>query len=66
MKRILAFIVALLLAPLVALHAADLGVGNVSCYGADNYKTPNINKFVAATTDTAVLARVDPDGGILD
>ena len=52
MKHILLTIAASLLAMLSAVHAAadrpniifiladDLGIGNVSCYGADNYKTP--------------------------
>ena len=59
MKHILV-ITTLFLASLTALRAAapakpniifiladDLGVGNVSCYGADNYKTPNIDKLAA-------------------
>ena len=58
MKHTLPLLTALLLASLAALHAADtakpniifiladdLGVGNVSCYGADNYKTPNIDQL---------------------
>ena len=52
-------LVAMLLPPLAALHAVekpklakpniifvladDLGIGNVSCYGADHFKTPNID-----------------------
>ncbi len=53
-------IMALLLAPLASLQAAaptkpnivfiladDLGIGNVSCYGSDNYKTPNIDKLAS-------------------
>ena len=62
MKHTLNIITALLLAPLSALHAADvsakkpniifiladdLGVGSVSCYGADNYKTPNVGKLAS-------------------
>lgn len=27
--------------------ADDLGIGNVGCYGADNYKTPHIDKLAA-------------------
>jgi arylsulfatase A len=27
--------------------ADDLGIGNVGCYGSDNYKTPNIDKLAA-------------------
>jgi len=27
--------------------ADDLGIGNVGCYGADNYQTPNIDKLAA-------------------
>jgi len=30
--------------------ADDLGIGDVSCYGADNYKTPNIDKLAAEGT----------------
>jgi arylsulfatase A len=32
---------------IIFILADDLGVGNVSCYGADNYKTPNIDKLAA-------------------
>ena len=62
MKHLVLF-TALLLAPLAALRAAetspaskpniifiladDLGVGNVGCYGADNYKTPNIDRLAS-------------------
>jgi arylsulfatase A len=28
---------------IIFILADDLGIGNVSCYGADNYKTPNID-----------------------
>ena len=27
--------------------ADDLGIGNVGCYGADNYRTPNIDRLAA-------------------
>ena len=50
----------LLFASLAVLHSAepskpniifiladDLGVGSVSCYGADNYKTPNVGKLAS-------------------
>jgi arylsulfatase A len=30
---------------IIFILADDLGIGNVSCYGADNYKTPNIDKL---------------------
>ena len=30
--------------------ADDLGIGNLSCYGSDNYKTPNIDKLAATGT----------------
>jgi arylsulfatase A len=30
--------------------ADDLGIGNVGCYGADNYKTPEIDKLAARGT----------------
>ncbi len=53
-----AFFALLLLAQFALLHAAprpniifiladDLGVGNVSCYGADNYRTPNIDALAS-------------------
>lgn len=30
---------------IIFILADDLGIGNVSCYGADNYATPNIDKL---------------------
>jgi arylsulfatase A-like enzyme len=30
--------------------ADDLGIGNVSCYGSDHYKTPNIDKLASTGT----------------
>ena len=30
--------------------ADDLGIGNLSCYGSDNYKTPNIDKLASSGT----------------
>ena len=30
---------------IIFILADDLGIGNISCYGADNYKTPNIDKL---------------------
>ncbi len=30
---------------IIFILADDLGIGNVSCYGADNFKTPNIDKL---------------------
>ena len=59
MKLSKLLILALSLLPLSALVAAeappkpniifiladDLGIGNLSCYGADNCKTPNIDKL---------------------
>ena len=66
MKTTLLLLTALLLAPLAALHAAaalptskpniifiladDLGIGNIGCYGSDNYKSPNIDKLAATGT----------------
>ncbi len=59
------FLTALLLAPLALHHPAalaaskpniifiladDLGIGNVSCYGSDNYRTPHIDKLAATGT----------------
>jgi arylsulfatase A len=32
---------------IIFILADDLGVGNVSCYGADNYKTPNIDRLAS-------------------
>jgi arylsulfatase A len=31
---------------IIFILADDLGIGNVSCYGADNFKTPTRNRFV--------------------
>ncbi len=63
MKLTRPLLAALLLAPLGALHAAtparpnivfiladDLGIGNLSCYGSDNYKSPNLDKLAATGT----------------
>jgi arylsulfatase A len=33
---------------IIFILADDLGIGNVGCYGADNYKTPHIDKLAAA------------------
>jgi arylsulfatase A len=30
---------------IIFILADDLGIGNVSCYGADNFKTPNLDKL---------------------
>lgn len=35
---------------IIFILADDLGIGNVSCYGADNYKTPNVDKLAAEGT----------------
>ena len=35
---------------IIFILADDLGVGNVSCYGADNYKTPNIDRLASGGT----------------
>ncbi len=32
---------------IVFILADDLGIGNISCYGADNFKTPNIDKLAS-------------------
>ena len=65
MKTLLTLLFALLLTPLAALHAADapmqkpniifiladdLGIGNLSCYGSDNYKTPHIDRLASGGT----------------
>jgi len=60
MKTLFCFAVAVLTASFVPLHAApgakpniifiladDLGVGNVSCYGAEHYRTPNLDQLAA-------------------
>ncbi len=35
---------------IIFILADDLGIGNVGCYGADNYKTPNIDALAATGT----------------
>ena len=35
---------------IIFILADDLGIGNVSCYGADNFKTPNIDKLAQSGT----------------
>jgi len=35
---------------IIFIFADDLGIGNVGCYGADNYKTPVIDKLAAEGT----------------
>ena len=30
---------------IIFILADDLGIGNVSCYGADHFKTPNVDKL---------------------
>ena len=35
---------------IIFILADDLGIGNVSCYGADNYKTPNVDRLAAGGT----------------
>ena len=46
-----AFAQSLIAAPqkpnVIFILADDLGIGNVSCYGSDNYHTPNIDKLAA-------------------
>ncbi len=60
MKRLLALFTAFVILA-TQIHAADkpnvifiladdLGIGNVGCYGADNYKTPHIDKLAAEGT----------------
>jgi arylsulfatase A len=59
------YLLFILLAPLAAMHAAaappdkpnivfiladDLGIGNLSCYGSDHYKSPNIDELAATGT----------------
>jgi arylsulfatase A len=63
---------ALLLAPLAPLRATnaptkkpniifiladDLGIGDVSCYGADNFQTPHIDKLADTGTNKAALKK---------
>jgi arylsulfatase A len=64
MKNTLLLVTALLLSSMASLEATsppgktnvifiladDLGIGNVGCYGADNYKTPHIDKLAAEGT----------------
>lgn len=35
---------------LLFILADDLGIANLSCYGADNYKTPNLDRLAASGT----------------
>jgi len=32
---------------IIFILADDLGIGNVGCYGADNYKTPHIDRLAS-------------------
>jgi arylsulfatase A len=61
MKQNIIFLIALLISPFAMLQAADkpnvifiladdLGIGNVSCYGSDKYKTNNIDKLASGGT----------------
>lgn len=61
MKQNIIIIVALFFSPFAMLQAADkpnvifiladdLGIGNVSCYGSDRYKTHNIDKLASGGT----------------
>ncbi len=65
-KQLLVFVAALLLASAATLPAAepkppsrpnvvfiladDLGIGNLGCYGSDNYRSPNIDKLAGGCT----------------
>src|SRR5262249_27877512 len=33
---------------IIFILADDLGIGNVSCYGADNFKTPNVDSLAGS------------------
>ena len=35
---------------IIFILADDLGIGNVSCYGADRFKTPNVDALAATGT----------------
>ena len=66
MKQLILLVAALLLAPAATILAAepkspskpnmvfiladDLGIGNLGCYGSDNYKSPNIDKLAGGGT----------------
>jgi arylsulfatase A len=61
MKQNIIILIALLISPFAMLQAADkpniiyiladdLGIGNVSCYGSDKYKTNNIDKLASGGT----------------
>jgi len=61
MKQNIIILIALLISPFAILQAADkpnvifiladdLGIGNVSCYGSDKYKTNNIDKLASGGT----------------
>ena len=69
MKKLLAFIALTSMAAMssiaaqkvtqpniILILADDLGIGNISCYGADHFKTPNIEALVReADEQTPVL-----------
>jgi len=58
---------------IIFILADDLGIGNVSCYGADNFKTPNVDALAKSGIPVRALLRLaalrsdagTPDDGTL-